>query len=58
MKYKSLTTGEIYRHLAWGVDRTEGRVGRGVVVYCPDDDEYDIHVMDAQEHDMKFELLK
>jgi hypothetical protein len=54
MKYKHNKTGNIYRLLAYATDCTNSRDGTGVIVYCPDDNEHDVFVRDAEEFEHKF----
>ncbi|MEQ1639159.1 MAG: hypothetical protein ABL903_21075 [Methylococcales bacterium] len=56
-KFIHLKTGKIYRQLACATDCTSARDGTGVIVYCPDDDEHDVFVREAQEFEEKFKLL-
>lgn len=57
MKYRHKKTGRIYRWLAVGVDTTNSRDGRSVVVYCPDDNEHSIFVRETDEFHAKFEMV-
>jgi len=58
MKYKHNKTGNIYRHLAYGIDCTNSRNGTPVIVYCPDDSEHTIYTREAKEFNQKFSPIK
>ena len=58
MIYKNKKTGNLYRHLASGIDATNERDGLLVVVYCPCDNEHSIYVRADTEFHQKFELVE
>ena len=57
MKYRNKKTGEIYRVLAFGVDKTNSRDGVSVVIYTPDS-EHVIYVREQVEFELKFEEVE
>jgi len=58
IKYRHRKTGKIYRWLAAGIDMTPSRGVVPVAVYCPDDNEHSILVMDQAEFENNFEVTK
>ena len=57
MYYRHLKTGNIYKHLAIGIDCTNSRADTKVVIYCPDDNEHSIFVREETEFYEKFEII-
>ena len=57
MKYRNKKTGEIYRHLAFGIDKTNSRDGVPVVIYTPDS-KHVICVREQVEFELKFEIME
>lgn len=57
MKFRHKKTGNIYRVIALGIDATNSRDGRHVVVYCPDNGTA-VYVRDQSEFDEKFEKIE
>lgn len=58
LKYRNKKTGEIYRRLAVGIDKTNSRDGLTVVIYCPDDNEHTVYVREVVEFERKFEMME
>lgn len=57
MTYKNNKTGNLYRYLAMADNESNlGRCER-MMVYCPDDNEHSIFVMNEVEFCEKFELV-
>jgi len=57
MKYKHNKTGNIYRHLAHGIDCTNSRDGTPVIVYCPENKENTVFTIETKEFNQKFSPL-
>ena len=57
MKYRNKKTGEIYRVLAFGIDKTNSRDGTPVAIYTPDS-EHVIYVREQVEFEQKFEMME
>lgn len=57
MLYKHKKTGNLYRHLAFGVDCTIERDGTPVVLYQPIHNSGAVYVRTQAEHEEKFEII-
>lgn len=57
MLYKNKKTGNIYRHLAFGINATNKVDGQKVVIYCPDNNEHTIFVREEKEFFETFDIV-
>lgn len=57
IKYRHKQTGNVYRFLAYGIDCSNGRPDPAVMVYCPEDNEHSIRVMQAAQFEAEFEVV-
>ena len=58
MLYRHKKTGNLYRHLAVAVEKSQGRDGMPYVVYCPDDDEHTIYIREQSEMEIHFDIAR